>query len=77
MRDLTMTLRKLTVDHPERVATAHAVLAHLGITTVADLATRYDALSGRECDAALKALAVVLDRSDDDVLGAVLAFREA
>jgi hypothetical protein len=75
MRGLTMTLRKLTIDHPERVAIAHAVFAHLGITTVADLAARYDALSARECDAALKALAVVLDRSDDDVLGAVLALR--
>ena len=59
MRDLTMTLRKLTIDHPERVATAHAVLASLGITNVADVAARYDALSGRECDAARKALAVV------------------
>jgi hypothetical protein len=77
MRDLTMTLRKLTIGHPERVATAHTVLTHLGISTVADLATRYDALSARECDAAIKALAVVLDRSDDDVLGAVLSFREA
>jgi hypothetical protein len=77
VRNLTMTLRKLTIDHPERVATAQAVLAHLGIATVADLATRYDALSARECDAALKALAVVLDRSDDDVLRAVISYREA
>ena len=58
MQDLSMTLRKLTIGHPERNETARAVLEDLGIR-----------------DAAIKALAILLDRSDDHVLGDVLGRR--